>query len=239
MEIIIMSKQTKKKSSRKPAAKMTQKRANFLPFLAAVAVVACVAVVFLVNRNENSNGSNNEDNAVSIADTVVSARTQTDNNRADDEADGTNTIASDERQDENNVTGRDVNEAVTIAPGESLVIPTANIFTDASFFPVEVDGTAMEVVAVRDSAGNIRTAFNTCQVCYDSGRGYYVQSGDYLICQNCGNRFAMDQVEIESGGCNPWPIFDENKTETEDEISISYDFLVEAQGIFANWKGDY
>lgn len=129
--------------------------------------------------------------------------------------------------------------SVTIASGESLVIPTADITTDASFYPVEVNGTSMEVIAVRDSAGAVRTAFNTCQVCYDSGRGYYVQSGDYLVCQNCGNRFAMDQVEIESGGCNPWPIFPENKTVTADAISISYDFLVEAQGIFANWKGRY
>ncbi|MDO4323670.1 MAG: DUF2318 domain-containing protein [Lachnospiraceae bacterium] len=139
----------------------------------------------------------------------------------------------------NGDTDRKKSGAVTITAGESLVIPTADITADASFYPVEVDGTDMEVVAVRDSAGNIRTAFNTCQICYDSERGYYVQSGNDLVCQNCGNRFSMDQVEIESGGCNPWPIFDENKTVTADGISISYDFLVEAQGIFANWKGSY
>ena len=207
-----MSNKTKKKSNRKPAAKTPQKKTNFLPLLAFAAVVICAAVVFLVNGNK----SNDADSVVNVADTGIPV----------------------EAQDANNVTDRDVNGAVTIASGESLVIPTAGITADASFFPVEVEGMAMEVVAVRDSAGNIRTAFNTCQVCYDSGRGYYVQSGDYLVCQNCGNRFAMDQVEIESGGCNPWPIFDENKTVTEDEISISYDFLVEAQGIFANWKGN-
>ena len=139
----------------------------------------------------------------------------------------------------NGAIDREANGAVTISSGESLVIHTADITTDASFFPVEVNGTRMEVIAVKDSEGNIRTAFNTCQVCYDSGRGYYVQSGDYLVCQNCGNRFSMDQVEIESGGCNPWPIFAENKTVTADEISISYDFLAEAQDIFANWKGKY
>ncbi len=126
--------------------------------------------------------------------------------------------------------------AATIASGESLVIPTADVTADASFYPVEVDGASMEVIAVRDSSGNIRTAFNTCQVCYDSGNGYYVQSGKDLVCQNCGNRFSMDQVEIASGGCNPWPIFAENKTVTADEISISYDFLAESQDIFANWK---
>ena len=208
-----MSNKSKKKSSSKPASKVPQKKANFLPFFAVVAVVICAAVVFMANGNK-SNDANDE---VNIADTVVPTRAQA----------------------ENGITDHAVNGAVTIAYGESLTIPTTDITTDASFFPVEVDGTAMEVVAVRDSTEHIRTAFNTCQVCYDSGRGYYVQSGDYLVCQTCGNRFAMDQVEIESGGCNPWPIFDENKTVTEDEISISYDFLVEAQGIFSNWKGNY
>lgn len=139
----------------------------------------------------------------------------------------------------NNDTGLEKREAAAITSGESLLIPTAEITTDASFYPIEVDGTKMEVIAVRDSTGNIRTAFNTCQICYDSGRGYYVQSGNYLVCQNCGNRFSMDQVEIESGGCNPWPIFDKDKTVTADKISISYDFLSESRRIFANWKGNY
>lgn len=59
--------------------------------------------------------------------------------------------------------------------------------------------------------------------------------GDELVCQNCGFHFSPDQVEVQSGGCNPWPIFAENKTETEDSIDISYDFLKESTGIFANW----
>ena len=54
----------------------------------------------------------------------------------------------------------------------ALVIPLSQISGTAAFFPVEVDGTAMEVIAVRDSAGKVRTAFNTCQICYGSGRGY-------------------------------------------------------------------
>lgn len=200
----------KKKPNYKPTAKAPQKKTKLLPILAVAAVAICAVVVFLVNGNEISKGSDDTDREDNASDTVISGETQIEN------------IGT-----------------VTIASGESLVIPTADITTDASFYPVEVDGTNMEVIAVRDSAGNIRTAFNTCQICYDSGRGYYVQSGNYLVCQNCGNRFSMDQVEIEAGGCNPWPIFDENKTVTADEISISYDFLVESQRIFANWNGNY
>ncbi|MBN7771851.1 DUF2318 domain-containing protein [Clostridium aminobutyricum] len=124
----------------------------------------------------------------------------------------------------------------TVSEDSGLVIPVGDITEKAAFYPVDVDGTKMEVIAVKAPDGTIRTAFNTCQVCYDSGRGYYVQSGDKLVCQNCGNQFSMDRVEVEAGGCNPYPIFKENKTVTDDSITISYDFLKESKDIFANWK---
>lgn len=129
-----------------------------------------------------------------------------------------------------------VNAAEKISSGESLKIPVKEISEKASFYSVEVDGTQMEVIAVKDSDGNIRTAFNTCQICYDSGNGYYKQEGNELVCQNCGNSFTMEQVGESAGGCNPWPILEEDKTETDSEVKISYDFLKESSDIFENWK---
>lgn len=126
-----------------------------------------------------------------------------------------------------------------IASGESLIIPVNEISSKAKFFPVKVDGTDMEVLAVKAPDGSIRTAFNTCQVCYSSGRGYYKQQGDLLVCQNCGNKFPMSRVEVEAGGCNPWPIFARDKTVTDQSITISYDFLKASKEIFANWKTSY
>ena len=131
--------------------------------------------------------------------------------------------------------------SVTLAPSSNgdLVIAISDITPTAKFYPVELDGTKLEVLAVKAPDGTIRTAFNTCQVCYSSGRGYYKQEGNVLVCQNCGNRFGMDQVEVLSGGCNPVPIFPENKTVDATNITISGDFLAEAKGIFANWRKDY
>ncbi|MBO6093815.1 MAG: DUF2318 domain-containing protein [Oscillospiraceae bacterium] len=123
-----------------------------------------------------------------------------------------------------------------ITQGESLVIPISEITDEASFFPITVDGEDMEVLAVRASDGSIRTAFNTCQSCYTSGAGFYRFEDGELVCNNCGFHFSPDQVEVTSGGCNPWPIFAENKTVTDDSISISYDFLSASKEIFANWK---
>ena len=129
--------------------------------------------------------------------------------------------------------------AETDVQGADLVIPTSGISEKATFYPMEVEGTKLEVLAVKAPDGSIRTAFNTCQVCYASGRGYYKQEGDELVCQNCGNRFSMDQVEDTRGGCNPVPITAEYKTETDEAITISYDFLDEARVIFSNWRTDY
>lgn len=110
---------------------------------------------------------------------------------------------------------------------------------NAAFYPVNVDGTEMEVIALKDADGTIRTAFNTCQICYDSGNGYYKQEGDKLVCQNCGNSFTMDQVGETAGGCNPWPILESDRTLEGSEIHISYDFLKNSSEIFENWKGAY
>jgi uncharacterized membrane protein len=116
-----------------------------------------------------------------------------------------------------------------------LVIRISEVTENAVFYPVDIEGTRLEVLAVKTPDGRIRTAFNTCQVCYGSGRGFYKQQGTVLVCQNCGNRFRMSQVEVRSGGCNPVPIFPQNKTVTDAAITISKDFLKEAKVIFARW----
>lgn len=117
-----------------------------------------------------------------------------------------------------------------------VTITKSEITEKATFFPFEAEGTYMEVIAIRASDGTVRTALNTCQVCTGSGRGYYAQEGDVLVCQNCGNRFTVDQVEVVKGGCNPVPIFAQNKTEDDESITISSDYLIKNKTLFYNWK---
>jgi uncharacterized membrane protein len=129
-----------------------------------------------------------------------------------------------------------INAVKPVVADRDLVIQIADITENASFYPVDIEGTRLEVLAVKAPDGTIRTAFNTCQVCYASGRGFYKQQGTVLVCQNCGNRFRMSQVEVRSGGCNPVPIFPAYKTVTETTITISKGFLNEAKAIFARWR---
>ncbi len=126
--------------------------------------------------------------------------------------------------------------ACASAPAEDLVITKENITETATFFPVKAGKTAMEVFAVRASDGTVRTAFNTCQICYGSGYGNYEQIGDVFQCQNCGNLFSLDQIELERGGCNPVPITGDEKTDDGDSITIPYQTLEDNADYFKNWK---
>jgi uncharacterized membrane protein len=132
--------------------------------------------------------------------------------------------------------GGRLNEVKPVIADRDLVISIAEVTENAVFYPVDIEGTRLEVLAVKAPDGTIRTAFNTCQVCYASGRGFYKQQGTVLVCQNCGNRFRMSQVETRSGGCNPVPIFTNYKTVTDTAITIPQSLLKEAKQIFAKWK---
>ncbi|MDO5294751.1 MAG: DUF2318 domain-containing protein [bacterium] len=120
-----------------------------------------------------------------------------------------------------------------------IIISTDEIGEKVSFYPYEINGVNLEVMAVKATDGTIRTAFNTCQICYSSGRGYYEQQGTAIVCQNCGNMYTADDVEVIAGGCNPVPITSEYKEESADTIIINREFLEKYQVIFENWKTNY
>lgn len=59
------------------------------------------------------------------------------------------------------------------------------------------------VLRSRDNV--IRAAFDACDVCFPERKGYS-QSGDYMICNNCGQRFHSTRINVIKGGCNPAPL---------------------------------
>lgn len=127
-------------------------------------------------------------------------------------------------------------EAKTNDNGDIIIINASDITETATFYSYDKLGVNLEVLAVKAPDGTIRTAFNTCQVCYSSGKGYYVQKADKLVCQNCGNKFAMEDIQVTKGGCNPVPIMSEDKVVTDTTITIPKKTLSDAKIIFENWK---
>lgn len=118
----------------------------------------------------------------------------------------------------------------------NLKFAVADLTEQVTLYPYEAGETYMEVMAVKDSSGTVKTALNTCQVCYNSGQGYYVQEGSTLVCQNCGNVFNIDDIEVIKGGCNPIPVMPDVKTEDGQFITISGEFLTTNATYFEDWK---
>ena len=127
-------------------------------------------------------------------------------------------------------------QKAAVVTGKDIVIDKSKITEKAAFFPYQSGDIKMEVLAVKAPDGTIRTAMNTCQVCYNSGAGYYVQEGDELVCQNCGNRFNISKVEKIKNGCNPVPITSDYKTEDDSTITIQAAFMDANKELFADWK---
>lgn len=92
-----------------------------------------------------------------------------------------------------------------VGPAAFLQIPLAEITNQAKWYKRDLGGKSIGFFAVRAEDGSIKTAFDACDVCYASGKGYR-QEGNYMVCNNCGNRYPISGLGTENknpGGC--WP----------------------------------
>lgn len=89
----------------------------------------------------------------------------------------------------------------------ALTIPIKDVSDGkAHYFNATSDnGTKVIFFVLKSSDGIIRAAIDACDVCYRSGKGYY-QEGDFMVCENCGRRFASTRINEVQGGCNPAPL---------------------------------
>ena len=86
---------------------------------------------------------------------------------------------------------------------EGIQIPLSEITENAKWYEYDSNGLTIRFFAVKASDGSIKTGFDACDVCYSSKKGYS-QDGDYMVCNNCGNRYPIDGLGTENkrpGGC--------------------------------------
>jgi uncharacterized membrane protein len=116
------------------------------------------------------------------------------------------------------------------ADTSSQVILPAALFTDGKARHFEhVDGKfTIRYFVLKSSDGIIRAAFDACDVCWPAGKGYY-QEGDYMVCRNCGRRFASVLVNEVKGGCNPAPL---NRTFKDGKVIIQVKDILEGKQFF-------
>jgi len=87
-----------------------------------------------------------------------------------------------------------------------VTIPLADVSDGkVHFFTSEQNGKTIRFFAVKSPNGQLRAAFDACDVCYAEKKGYRAD-GDFVVCANCGRRFHLNMVGEVRGGCNPAPL---------------------------------
>jgi uncharacterized membrane protein len=90
------------------------------------------------------------------------------------------------------------------------------------------DGITIKYFILKSSDGVVRAAFDACDVCWPQGKGYF-QKGDYMVCRNCGRRFASVNVNVITGGCNPGALA---RAAVGDKLVIKVKDIIEGRKYF-------
>ncbi|MGD2272739.1 MAG: DUF2318 domain-containing protein [Desulfobacterales bacterium] len=116
------------------------------------------------------------------------------------------------------------------AATDSQVTFPAALFEDGKARHFEhVDGNfTIRYFILKSSDGIIRAAFDACDVCWPAAKGYF-QDGDYMVCRNCGRRFASVLVNEVKGGCNPAPL---NRVSQDGKVIIQVKDILEGKQYF-------
>jgi uncharacterized membrane protein len=90
-------------------------------------------------------------------------------------------------------------------------------------------GITIKYFILQSPDGMLRAAFDACDVCWPEGKGYK-QKGEYMVCQNCGKKFASVRVGEVQGGCNPAPL---KREVAGDQLAIKVKDLLEGKKYFS------
>jgi len=105
-----------------------------------------------------------------------------------------------------NTSTNDKSESKTVASeGNEIKILASEITDEATFYSYATDeGVDIGYFAVRNLDGEVRVAFDACDVCYNAKKGYR-QNGDVMHCINCGLEFAISGLGTLNSGGGCWP----------------------------------
>jgi uncharacterized membrane protein len=120
--------------------------------------------------------------------------------------------------------------AMVQAGQDGTIRLAATDFADgkARFFRFNGQSVPIDFFVVRSPDGLIRSAFDTCDVCYRERKGYR-QEGNDMVCNNCDQHFRTDLVNVVKGGCNPAPL---SRQASGDTIVIAVNDLEQGAGYF-------
>ena len=100
----------------------------------------------------------------------------------------------------------------------------------AHFFTYNSNQGQIGFFVVKSVDGVVRAAFDACDVCYKSKKGYH-QEGEFMVCNNCGQQFRTDLVNEIKGGCNPAPL---QRRVDGRQLVISEQDMIQGAGYFGS-----
>lgn len=117
------------------------------------------------------------------------------------------------------------------SPSDFISIPIDSLSSQAKWFEYDASGTTVRFFAVKTDDGVVKTAFDACDVCGSSKKGYR-QEGNVMVCNNCGNRYPISGIGTQNktpGGC--WPGYLSSKI-VGDQLVVEKSDLEAGKGRF-------
>lgn len=116
-----------------------------------------------------------------------------------------------------------------VPEGGVVSIPVADVSDGAAhYYSMDAAGREVRFFVLKSSDGVIRAAFDACDVCWREGKGYS-QDGDFMVCENCGQRFHSARINEVKGGCNPAPL---TRVEQGGKVVIPAQAIVDGASYF-------
>lgn len=98
----------------------------------------------------------------------------------------------------------------------------------AHYYVYKDEGQEVKFFVVKSADGIIRAAFDACDVCFHSKKGYS-QDGEFMTCNNCGRKFHSNRINVIQGGCNPAPL---SREERGDQLVLTVNDILQGARYF-------
>lgn len=126
-------------------------------------------------------------------------------------------------------------DIIEVQEGNDVIIKKEEITSQATYYNYIVDGVVIQLFAVKASDGTVRILFNTCGACNPSKMSYFIQVGEYFECQNCKNKYHIDEIGLKNTfGCSPIAVLSNDQEIDGDKIMIKSSFIETYKSKFEN-----
>lgn len=93
----------------------------------------------------------------------------------------------------------------TDCDSEEIRIPLSEVSSTVNMFYFESGNEVVKYFAVLGSDGEVKTAFDACDVC--GGYQGYTQIGSDIKCNKCDKSFKIDSLNTQNKGYGCWPSY--------------------------------